>query len=250
MILYIRNKFVNEVTLRLILWVLFIYLDYLEPFSREIQPEEVWKYKYPLKESYVSSRNLWMIILTFPTILIVKEYLQNKDKIELYYTLLSLSLNYGLVGFWTQFLKLIVGRPRPNFFYKCFPDGEGSDFNHCTGFHRSYLDGRKSFPSGHSSFAFSSMFFITLYLAGKLKVFIEGGRGNTWRLCICCLPLVLATSIAVSRTCDYHHHYEDVVCGSLLGIVIAYVSYRQYFPSIYSSSTGVPYAAQSLGIES
>lgn len=159
-------------------------------------------------DSYVPSRLLWVIVITIPTAPILLEYLRYKNKEELKESLLCLSLNYGLVGCITQFFKIIIGRPRPSFYYRCHPNGEGTDFTECTGNRKSYMDGRKSFPSGHSSFAFCSMTFTSLYLAAKLKLFIEGGRGSTWRLCACIIPLIIASSIAISRTCDYHHHWQ------------------------------------------
>lgn len=159
---------------------------------------------------------LWCIVFFVPSVFIFFEYMNNKNKLELKETLLSLTLNYGLTGNITQFLKIIVGRPRPDFFYRCFPSGIGSDFTHCTGDKKSVMDGRKSFPSGHSAFAFSSMFFVSLYLAGKLKIFNDGGRGISWRFCVCIIPIIAAAAIAISRTCDYHHHWQGTQKASFL----------------------------------
>lgn len=135
-------------------------------------------------------------------------YYATKDRNELTRALLCLTLNFGLNGVLTCFLKVVVGRPRPCFFYRCFPDGKGRDLKNCTGDAASAMDGRKSFPSGHSSFAFASMVFVTLYLVRRLRVFDPANKGNSLRFITALSPILVAVSIAVSRTCDYHHHWQ------------------------------------------
>lgn len=93
-----------------------------------------------------------------------------------------------------------------------------------------------------NSAAFVSMCFVALYLMGKLHVFTDRVRGQSWRLIVSITPLLLATLVAVSRTCDYRHHWQDITVGSLIGIIIAYVCYRLYYPAIGSTKSHLSYA--------
>lgn len=74
------------------------------------------------------------------------------------------------------------------------------------------------------------MGYLSLYLMDRLHLFKEQGRGQSWRLLLCLAPLFGALLVALSRTCDYHHHWQDVLVGSLLGLGIGALCYRQYFP--------------------
>ncbi|RLN27584.1 hypothetical protein C2845_PM05G30430 [Panicum miliaceum] len=76
-------------------------------------------------------------------------------------------------------------------------------------------EGHKSFPSGHSSWSFAGLGFLSWYLAGKIKAFNR--RGHVAKNCIVLLPLLLAAMVAFSRVSDYWHHWQDVFAGGILG---------------------------------
>ena len=105
--------------------------------------------------------------------------------------------------------------------------------------HHVLHDGWRSFPSGHSSFSFSSLGYLGMFLASQLHVFRP--RGDLARLLLALSPLIGAILIAISRCEDYRHDVYDVTIGSLLGLLVAHHTYRRYYPSLKAYKCDVPY---------
>lgn len=88
----------------------------------------------------------------------------------------------------------------------------------------SILDGRRSFPSGHSSTAFAGMTFLSLWLAGMTGAWclaqpVSGGaflHSKLARLTLSLLPLAFATWVAVSRMEDYVRTILTILFGGSL----------------------------------
>jgi diacylglycerol diphosphate phosphatase/phosphatidate phosphatase len=149
-------------------------------------------------------------------------------------SLLGLSIGLMLAEFITNVIKNAVGRPRPDLISRCKPQlGTPTDIyvgiEVCTETsHHTLQDGWRSFPSGHSSFAFAGLGYLTLFFAGQFHVFRP--QNNLALVLVSLVPLAGAGYIAVSRLQDYRHGPIDVLAGSLLGFVCAYFSYRRYYP--------------------
>lgn len=45
---------------------------------------------------------------------------------------------------------------------------------------------------------------------------------------------------------DNRHHWQDVLVGSLLGMVVALVTYRGYYPPLSHSHAHLPYAPREV----
>jgi diacylglycerol diphosphate phosphatase / phosphatidate phosphatase len=189
----------------------------------------------------VPTSALWPIVFVIPITIFFIHFFITHDRSNLRQSLLGFTLATSLNGVLTNLIKITVGRPRPDFFYRCFPDGVMNTEMRCNGDAAQVIDGRKSFPSGHSSFAFVSMGFLAWYLMAKLHIFNDRGRANSARLLVCLCPLMVALLIAISRTADYHHHWQDVTVGSMLGLALSFLCYRQYYPSLGSKNPHIPY---------
>ena len=182
-----------------------------------------------------------------------------KDRLwELNCGLLGLMLSVGAAFTITGTLKNAIGKPRPDIIDRCVvkpdvlkawqesPTVKLITVADCTQTSNYKLqDGFKSFPSAHSSgmfllghvrpsltftVSFAGLFYLSIYLAAKLHVL--DSKGEVWKAFIVLLPSLGAALIAGSRIMDARHHPFDVLSGSLMGILVAWGSYRQYFPPV------------------
>ncbi|KEG15092.1 phosphatidic acid phosphatase [Trypanosoma grayi] len=125
----------------------------------------------------------------------------------------SFSLEFCIVAL----IKVYAGRLRPDFIALL----EDENITEATigSFTEEYVcraarEGRLSFPSGHSSSAFSGIVPPAMYLLGLTRTFRNG------RLClafISLLPLIFSFVTAVSRTRDNDHHFSDILAGAIIG---------------------------------
>ena len=187
----------------------------------------------------------------------------------------------------TEGLKNLVGKPRPDFLARCDPDlslisqytvsGLGAlvdnapimvDYRICRNqSKRMRSDGFSAWPSGHSSFSWAGMLYLTLFLCAKFSISIpylaprtysrdhhlaafevhrhqredeadhhhecvhlrnQAAAPPVYLLILAFVPIGTAFFIAVSRYSDYRHAGFDIISGAVLGSVFAWFSFRWY----------------------
>ncbi|THH33934.1 hypothetical protein EUX98_g264 [Antrodiella citrinella] len=232
----------------LFLSALFGALNNIPGYKREFSLEDTsLRHPYAVHER-VPDWALYVIAVASPAILQgCVNLLTVRAWWDLHNGLLGLLLGLSLTGSITQIVKLTVGRPRPDVIARCIPQAGAADppfglssVAICTRAVGPILhDGWRSFPSGHASLSFAGLGFLSFYLAGKLHLF--DNRGHAPKAWIAITPLAGATLVAISRTMDYRHHWQDVTAGAILGLVMSYFSYRQYYPSLAAPYSHHPY---------
>jgi diacylglycerol diphosphate phosphatase/phosphatidate phosphatase len=163
-------------------------------------------------------------------------------------TYLPFLISLFFTSFVTDIIKDAVGRPRPDMLDRCQPAADTPrdtlvTIAVCTAPDSPSLqDGWRSFPSGHSSFSFAGLGFFSLFFAGQLHVLHAGSYGSRdfGRVLVCFVPLMGALMIAISRCEDYRHDVYDVSVGGVLGMSIAYWSYRRHWPRLSSPNCHEP----------
>ncbi|KQK09080.1 hypothetical protein BRADI_2g45920v3 [Brachypodium distachyon] len=196
-----------------------VLLNAIEPFHRFVGAGMMTDLRYPLKSNTVPVWAVPVIAVIGPMIIFVVIYIRRRNVYDLHHAILGILFSVLITGVLTDAIKDAVGRPRPNFFWRCFPDGIAVYDNITTGVichgEASVIkEGHKSFPSGHTSWSFAGLGFLSWYLAGKITVFDR--RGHVAKLCVVILPLLVAAMIAISRVDDYWHHWQDVFTGGII----------------------------------
>ncbi|KAF8057151.1 PIG-K [Scenedesmus sp. PABB004] len=162
-------------------------------------------------------------------------------------------LFWAIIGFAvvlsiTEATKPIASRFRPDFMERCRPSLQGETMapdavvanTDCTSSDKAAVaDGRKSFPSGHSSNTLSVCWYTVFYFVHAL--YLRGGynymggmwdlarRGAAWRLLTevaqglfivwACTVLSIAWWVGVSRYTDHRHNIDDILGGFIIALL-------------------------------
>jgi len=183
---------------------------------------------------------------------------------NLHQAILGLFLAYLVTNLISDFVKNYAGRYRPDFLTVCDVDFKkveeqflkfqnltgGIDIENygprklfdtsiCKGDKSAIAEEQKSFPSGHTSFAFTTMSYLALYLAGQLRIF--DGRCRVWKYFIVCIPITWALYVPFSRLMDYRHHWQDLLAGAIIGLFFGITVYYFMYPKLRDPNCDIPY---------
>jgi len=276
----------------------FLFISFLWARKQPVQVKQnihfsEWEaYMNPFKPSQVSGEMLYFITWCLPFfILLISFFYQikrfkNNEKYRLVLNqippywfafadfvdgLMQYTLAVLLTSFTVQFIKFLVGRPRPDMFSRCWPDKSllasrtfefrrnlsmnPDDFIY-TCKNDSLTDeltqstrmnsAFKSFPSGHAGYSMAGCMSIALYLIGKFGTFSKRGRSNAVTLVLPSLLVFLSIYTGLTRLEDFKHHPGDILVGWAIGAVFAWVSYTIYFPPVGSNKSRYSYRQLSM----
>jgi len=224
---------------------------------------------------------------------------------------LGLGLSLASAFMITEGLKDLAGKPRPHAITVCRPDVSANSItlNRVGGLGIGFTtsgatpiivstsicqetdphvlrDAFASWPSGHSSFSFAGLLYLSLFLCAKFAVYIplvtSSGQKpdalNTYDfddslrrvmgkdsarsslpprnstaappiyllLLAVFLPIGTALFICVSRWFDFHHHGIDILSGAIIGTITAWSSFRFYHMPVRSGN-GWSWGSRSRG---
>jgi len=172
---------------------------------------------------------------------ILQFFVKNKDERSYLRPIIGHIQAWALTILITDSLKLFTGELRPYFLDACKPDLNLI----CTGDPKVIKEARLSFPSGHSSLSFESMVFLSLYLYHYFRFSFSRPldlplshpsersskiRARYFFFIIIISPLMASTFIALSRVADKHHHYNDILWGSMIGTASAITVFFLNYP--------------------
>jgi len=197
----------------------------VKPYQRYL-PLQDPSVTYPVRDDIIPTWLLMVIAFLIPIFVFVCMQIYWRSRHDFHHACLGLCTSLSMTYLITTIVKIMTGRPRPDYNY------------------RTLADARMSFPSGHASFSFCAMVFVSLYLAGKMKVYKYHSGSLVLKALAVFSPLLISTFVAISRTMDYHHDFADIVAGSLLGSGIAIMGYFLWYPSLFSKNPDQPRSHQ------
>lgn len=211
----------------------------------------------PTKRTQFQPPRCWSSCLVTETFLCIKKGTTGGSS-RLAHILATVYSSFGFFfagGVFSQFLtdvgKQTFGRLRPHFLAVCVPSVQctssnfhqyiGPDEYNCTAtshpdipdadFQKELEDSRLSLPSGHASFSWYCMLFITFYLEFRLRGCGLRFLRHAFQVGAC----VFAMWVCATRVIDFKHRYSDIIGGGINGVFVATLTVYAYISSVRRS---------------
>ncbi|GER44439.1 lipid phosphate phosphatase [Striga asiatica] len=107
----------------ILLVIIEIVLYIIHPFYRFVGRDMMEDLRYPMKENTVPVWAVPLYAVLLPIFIFVLYYIRRRDVYDLHHSILGLLFSVLITAVLTDSIKNGVGRPRPDFFWRCFPDG-------------------------------------------------------------------------------------------------------------------------------
>ncbi|CAF0723485.1 unnamed protein product [Adineta ricciae] len=249
--IYIRTFWMDYLVL-VILGIIGIEANMLRPIPNRLFPiyfrnGEIVnpEFTYPLEKNIIPTWLSGLLAFLIPFIFIMLMQIRIRSFNDV--NAATMGLLYAIVSgaAFQVLIKWLIGGFRPHFLSVCKPNinaasiGKGKGFDGllfdrsiCTGNEKDINFALQSMPSGHSTAAFASLVYCSLYLNAKLKIFANY-RPQYWKFVLFYAPLLGAVLIAASLTIDHYHNWYDVLAGSIIGTMFAFGSYRFQYASVW-----------------
>jgi len=261
------NEIQKKKTITIVIdWVILIVIlgidaitSKIPPFERQFKLDDV-TISHPHKGDTIKMVPMVVVSLIVTGIIITAFSMKNFSKYNYHQALFGCLFAVSISTLFAHVIKTLAGRYRPDFMSVCNVDFEKveqlfSTYNVsstisygprnlynttiCKTPREELFEERKSFPSGHSSFIFSVMTYLSFYIAGQIHLMDR--KSFIWKYLVVALPYLVAIMVALSRVFDYRHHWQDVTIGSLIGLFFGVVTYYYYFPSLTSIKSKLPF---------
>ncbi|KNC99075.1 uncharacterized protein SPPG_06022 [Spizellomyces punctatus DAOM BR117] len=267
----IRHTLPDYVAL-LITFFIGVGVSYIHPFERPFRPDDL-DISHPHYNDWVPNGVVISVVLIVPPVVmalfwavrvgldrmgwiplsnVTSPVRPNRGNVasfakDLHWFMLGLLFSLATTKLFTDFLKNWAGRLRPDFLGRCLWN---ATLNACTGDTETIREGRRSFPSGHTSSMFAGMGFLSIWMAGWFGVLrnwrerevsveedesdgmesaVEEEFGKGWKGVLILVPLLPAFYVGISRTQQYVHHPSDVAFGGAMGFLISLLFYRLFY---------------------
>lgn len=248
--------------------------EFVQPFKRPFSPVDL-SISHPFQTSEMIPTWLLVIIaLAAPAAIIMivslllvpgptaergtpKSLVWRRKLWEWHTGWLGLALSLATAFMITQGMKNLFGKPRPDLLSRCQPDLDrieefvispinwGTRFNAnwvlvtdaiCTSTDEDILkDGFKSFPSGHSSFSWAGLLYLTLFLASKFSIAIPYLAPRPYSQNPAYVSAVAPSNLRKQNTLPSFHKQESTLSSpSQLDEYIVPIRYQNAAPPVYT----------------